>query len=134
MKQPNYWRHFLSSHSLEGAEVEVPERQDQSGLGVELTFLDEEETRQESEELYPGITVCPDGYVPVGGCSVGTGDPYFINTRDGENGPLYRIYHDAVGVEGYDPQEAVVVVLTDYRELLKWQRTYQCDAPDRALI
>ena len=123
MRQPDYWKLFVATNALEGRDLEVPESADLSGLGIEFLFLDDEGTRQEAEDAYPGLMVARDGYVPVGGCSFGSGDPYFINTRDGENGPLYRIYHDAVGTDGYDAAEAVVVVLRDYRELLKYQRT-----------
>jgi hypothetical protein len=118
--QPEYWRRFISVNALAGQEVEVPEHADLSGLGIELEFLDETGTKQESEELFPGISACRDGFVPVGGCTFGTGDPYFINVNDGENGPLYRIYHDAVGEDRYDPKQAVTVVLGDYRELVKY--------------
>ncbi len=116
--QPDYWRQFISKNELAGCEAEVPEEADLSGLGIELEFLDEAGTKQEAEELYPGITVCRDGFVPVGRCASGGGDPYFINLRDGENGPLYRVYHDEVAEDGYDPARAVVVVLKDYRELV----------------
>jgi hypothetical protein len=118
--QPDYWRQFISDNELAGREAVVPEEADLSGLGIELEFLDEAGTRQEAQELYPGITVCRDGFVPVGGCAFGSGDPYFTNLRDGENGPLYRVYHDEVGEHGYDPARAIVAVLRDYRELVRY--------------
>ena len=100
--------------------IPVSARLDLGGVGIEIAFLDAAGTRQEAEELYPGIAGAADGVVPVGGCAFGSGDPYFINVRDGENGPLYRIYHDSAGPGGYDRAEAVAVVLRDYRELLKF--------------
>lgn len=60
------------------------------------------------------------GFVPVGICALGTGDPCFINSHDGDGGPLYRIYHDEVNDENYDPSRAVAIVLEDHRELLKY--------------
>jgi hypothetical protein len=118
--QPEYWKHFVDENGLVDTEVEVPPEADLSGLGIELEFLDAAGTRVEAEELYPGIGVYRDGFIPVGGCAFGSGDPYFINVNDGENGPLYRIYHDAVGDENYDRSQAVAVVLKDYRELLAY--------------
>ena len=50
----------------------------------------------------------------------GSGDPYFINIDDGANGPLYRIYHDAVGEDGYDRNDAVAVVLESQSDILKY--------------
>lgn len=63
---------------------------------------------------YPGIGVAKLGYVPVGGGG-GTGDPYFIRESDGEGGPLYRIYHERVLADGSVMDDAIVVVLADYR-------------------
>ena len=118
--QPDYWTRFIHEHGLAGAELEVPADADVSGLGIELQFFDEEGTRSEAEDLYPGIRVREDGFIPVAGDSLGSGDPYFINVRDGDGGPLYRICHDAVRETGYNRSEAVVVVLKDYRELLAY--------------
>jgi hypothetical protein len=118
--QPDYWTRFIQDHGLAGTAVEVPAEADISGLGIELEFFDEEGTRSEAEDLFPGIRVLEDGFIPVAGDALGSGDPYFINIRDGDGGPLYRIYHDAVGENGYDPNKAVVVVLKDYREMLAY--------------
>lgn len=115
-----YWRTFVEQHHLVGREISVPDDQDVSGVGIDIEILDEQAIQSEQTDLYPGIAVANEGYIPVGGCSLGIGDPYFINTRDGEGGPLYRIYHDEVVDEHYDPKAAIVVVLEDYRELLKY--------------
>ena len=117
---PPYWRTFIEEHCLVGREIMVPVEGDLSGLGVEIEILDEPGILYEQTELYPGIVVHKDGFIPIGGCGIGTGDPYFINERDGEGGPLYRIYHDEVNESGCDPATAVVMVLKDYRELLKY--------------
>ena len=64
--------------------------------------------------------MAPDGYVPVASCLIGTGDYYYINVNDGPGGPLYRIYHEAVGEHGYKANEAVAVVLSNYERLLEY--------------
>jgi hypothetical protein len=117
---PAYWAEFLKQHSLIGRSASVSESDDASGVGADLIFLDTEGTRVELDELYPGIVVKHDGFVPVGGCDIGTGDQYFINVNDGIGGPLYRIDHEAVSSEGYDRASAVEVVLRDYREILTY--------------
>lgn len=116
---PSYWDQFIRDNSLVGRHFEVPKHADASGLGARLQILTPSQSREEAEQAYPGIAVAPDGYVPVAHCLGGSGNPYFINGRDGEGGPLYRIYHDAVAVEPYDPAEAVAVVLADYRHILR---------------
>ncbi len=59
-----------------------------------------------------------DGFIPVGSCLEGWEDPYFINTHDGAEGPLYRISHDAVTEDGYERNEAVAVVLCKCSDIL----------------
>lgn len=117
---PPYWTTFLAAHKLTGREVSIPETADRSGVGVDMEFLNEAGFLSESQDAYPGLAVAADGFVPVGSCSIGSGDPYFINLVDGEGGPLYRIYHDCVSEHGYDRSAAVAVVLDDYRELLHY--------------
>jgi hypothetical protein len=58
---------------------------------------DAEGILSESLELYPGLAICSAGYVNFGG-SDGTGDPYFLCAHQGEDPPLYEVYHD-VGVD-----------------------------------
>lgn len=115
-----YWRTFIEQHQLIGREISVPPHADVSGVGAEIEILDERGVQSEQTALYPGIAVARAGFIPVGGCGIGSGDPYFINGRDGEGGPLYRIYHEEVTDDSYDEARAIAVVLRDYRELLKY--------------
>jgi len=117
---PPYWQKFLQQHRLVGREFSIPIESDLSGVGAEIEILDEHGIHAEQTKLYPGIGVAEAGFVPVGGCCIGTGDQYFINSNDGEGGPLYRIYHEEVAYETYDPARAIAVVLKDYTELLKY--------------
>ncbi len=115
---PPYWKTFVEQHHLVGREISLPVEVDLSGVGAEIEILSEANILNEQTEAYPGIAVAPAGFVPVGNCGIGTGDPYFINVHDGEGGPLYRIYHDEVINEQYDANTAIAIVLKDYRHLL----------------
>lgn len=120
---PDYWTAFLDAHALHGASFEVPEDADASGLGAELQLLDEAQPREEAEDCYPGLAMRADGYVPVGMCLLGSGDPYFIRVQDGPGGALYRILHDAIDPVGEDGvvryrEDAVERVLAGYEALL----------------
>jgi len=115
---PDYWIEFISKNHLTGATILIQEATDRSGVGARLEFLSAEDSMDEAENFWPGIGVSKDGYVPVGSCEYGSGDPYFIRKDDGKDGPLYRIYHDAVGDDGYDPKDAIAVVLENYQDLL----------------
>lgn len=120
---PDYWKAFINDNRLAGKLCEIPERADLSELsGGRLKFLTESEIYEESDEFYPGIAVKKFGYLPVAGCWLGSGHPYFINVNDGPNGNFYRIYHDAEMLDDdtYDMVEAVNIVLREYNELLKY--------------
>jgi len=120
LMHPPYWAQFIEDHGLVGRSIQVPESDDVSGLGADLQVYSAAQSREEAERFYPGIAVARDGFVPVAQCLIGSGDPYFINTRDGLGGALYRIYHDAVSSDSYNPAEAVAIVLRDARDLLRY--------------
>jgi hypothetical protein len=117
---PPYWKSFVDQYQLVGRGFSIPEKDDLSGVGAEIEILNEQGIQSEQNDAYPGIAVSAAGYVPVGNCSIGTGDPYFINVNDGEGGALYRIYHDEVTDETYDASRAIVMVLKDYRVLVRY--------------
>lgn len=115
---PEYWSQFLTQHDLVGRSFQINGQVDLSGLGAELQFLNPQQSIDEATHFWPGIGVSRDGYVPVAMCLLGSGDYYYINSNDGPRGPLYRVYHDAVNESGYDPKDAITVVLNNYETLL----------------
>jgi hypothetical protein len=70
--------------------------EDLSGLGAALLWMAPADIVGESLEFYPGIAAAPLGYVAVGTCLLGSGDPYFVEVSDGECSPLVRIPHDGL--------------------------------------
>jgi hypothetical protein len=117
---PQYWKSFIEQHSLVGKEISIPDNIDLSQVGAVFEILDEKSIQVETEDLFPGIIVSKNGFCPVAGCLIGTGDQYFINNKDGVGGPLYRIYHDLVNENGYDRKKAVDVVIRDYTNILNY--------------
>lgn len=115
---PPHYRRFVERHGLAGAEAEIPEGEDLSGLGASIGLYDEADARDEAERFYPGLVVKDDGFVPIGQDLSGGGDPYFIRIHDDPPGPVYRIYHDSVADRSYDRDEAIATVLASYEELL----------------
>lgn len=120
---PPYWKTFLENNQLIGRHFSVSAELDLSEVGADIEIVSENHSFLEQTEYFPGIAVAPLGFVPVGNCLIGTGDPYFINIKDGEGGPLYRVYHDEVNHEPVDLSAAVAIVLKDYRELLNYPET-----------
>ena len=116
---PQYWIDFLNANDLRGKDCRFGEEVDESGAGADFFIFTEEQSIDEAINLWPGIAVLSDGYVPVAGCITGSGDPYFIRPREGPNGRLYRVYHDAVSERGYKAEDAIAIVLQNYELLLK---------------
>jgi hypothetical protein len=116
---PNYWKDFLESNDLAGKEIEFP-WPGEADLSAIIEILSYKCILTEATEYWPGKGVIKDGYIPVGHCSIGTGDPFFINIHDGPNGPIYKIVHEEVNDENYDKKKAVYVMLDSYEQLLGW--------------
>ena len=107
---PKYWIDFLKTNNISGIEIEIPENMDLSELGATFEIMNEEESVDEMNNYYPGLIVKKDNYIPIGSCSIGSGDPYFINTNDGPTGKLYRSHSSSGGVSlnvggGHNAQE-----------------------------
>jgi 5-deoxy-D-glucuronate isomerase len=117
---PTYWINFVELNVLSEQFFRLNDKEDESGVGAALCIFTEEQSLDEAINFWPGIAVVPDGYVPVASCESGSGDPYFIKVSDGPNGRLYRVHHDAVSESGYKAEDAIVVVLSNYEQLLKY--------------
>ncbi|WP_421976021.1 hypothetical protein [Roseivirga seohaensis] len=118
---PKYWIDFLEANHLHGIHIEIPDDNDLSEIGATFKLMNEQNCMEEMQSFYPGILVKHKGYIPIGSCSNGSGDPYFINSNDGPNGKLYRIYHDEVIDQNYNSDSAITIVLTKYEDILKFK-------------
>lgn len=115
---PSHYRDFVERHHLPSAEAELSEDADLSGIGATIGLYNEAQAIDEADNFYPDLVVKADGFVPIGQCMTGSGDPYFINLNDSAPGPLYRIYHDSVHDRNYDRDDAIAKVLESYEDLL----------------
>ena len=50
--------------------------------------------RGESLECYPGIAILESGFINVGSDPYGSGDSYFMPTDQGDDPPVFQVYHD----------------------------------------
>lgn len=121
MEIPAYWKKFRDDNSLGAFEIEIPESEDRSEVGAVIEILDDTGILSEATDLYPGIEAARHGFIPVGGCSIGSGDPYFIKETEGPDGSLYRIYHDMVFDDDFPEDEAVALVLERYATILRFR-------------
>ncbi len=65
-------------------------------MGAE--WMDIRNMRSEMLECYPGMAIRECGYICVAGCTLASGDQYYICNSDGDDPPLYQIYHDVSDV------------------------------------
>ena len=93
---------WMLDYKLCGTEFALGEDEEESGLGVEMQWLTPAQMVSEAVDAYPGILAVPAGYLPVGMCLTGSGDPYVL-AGAGDDPPLVRIPHEAAaGAERLD--------------------------------
>ena len=94
---PDWLINLLSDYPLIGVSFTLSEELDESRLGVEMKWLTPTGMVEEAYLFYPGILVLQLGYLPIGTCLTGSGDPYFLKmTIDNDDPPLVRIPHDNI--------------------------------------
>jgi hypothetical protein len=105
---------ILERWPLAGLRLSLAEDVDRSGYGVELQWMDVDEMLSEATETYPGLVAVGRGYVPIGICLEGSGDPYCYRSRDGA---IVRVPHDAATESDLD-EDQVEVVADSIEQLL----------------
>jgi hypothetical protein len=67
----------------------------------------------ESLDCYPGKSALKFGYIPIGMCSMGSGDYYYlkIESETKEDPPLVRIFHDELDIN-YELTNNAVEIIT----------------------
>jgi hypothetical protein len=97
---PDWLTGILKEHRITGSVFVLSEDDDESRLGVEMQWLTPEQIIDEGLNAYPGIVALRRGYLPVGSCLIGSGDPYFLNMSVPEDPPVVRIPHEAASSSG----------------------------------
>jgi hypothetical protein len=80
---------------LTGAYIDLDESDDRSELGVRMQWMTVDEILDEANQATPGIQAARLGYLPIGKCMTGSGDPYFVDTK-AAGYPLVRVPHTSV--------------------------------------
>lgn len=106
---------LLTEYCLIGINFTLSAENDESGLGAQLRWMEPDQMRSEATEAYPGVVALSVGYLPVGLCLEGSGDPYFIRLDDAA---LVRIPHDAA-LEGGLEEDAVETVLSSVVDFVR---------------
>ncbi len=101
---------MMARCKLAGTTFVLDKQVDLSGLGTEMIWMTLDQMVDEANATYPGIVALKLGFLPVGNCAIGSGDPYFLNVKDGPDPPVVRIRHDAVLDENALDEESIELV------------------------
>jgi hypothetical protein len=95
-RMPRWLADLFVSTPLSGLELgwqAYQPRADFDGV-MRLKLSDARNIRSESLECYPGRAILDRGFINIASCTEGSGDPYFISADEGDDPPVYQVYHD----------------------------------------
>ena len=87
---PEWYQSLLTTVPLCGLEIGWRTEE----LDGVITWSDVKGLRSESVECYPGLAILDRGFINVGSDPYGSGDSYFIPTDQGDDPPVFQVYHD----------------------------------------
>jgi hypothetical protein len=99
----------METHPLIGMAMRIGEEIDESGMGAEFYWLTPENMISEGFYLHPGKVVAKEHFLPIGACAIGTGDPYFLDLKSGDDPRLVRILHQLAPANDAAPLPAEAV-------------------------
>jgi hypothetical protein len=113
---------LLRAHPLAGVSFSLDQEHDESGIGAEVIWLTPAQMVSESVECQPGKSVQSSGFITIGACAEGSGDPYFLDlTNSSDDPPLVRIPHDYASSGPY-PLEKIEIVTSSMSEFFRNSR------------
>jgi hypothetical protein len=119
---PDWLMSILKDYRLAGTCFTLSEECDNSGLSADVVWLTPEQVVSESHDAEPGISVLSFGFLPIGGCAIGSGDPYFLDLRQASiDPPVVRIPHDHAVDRPY-PVDRIEVVSSSLSEFFRDSR------------
>ena len=113
---PNWYHEFLTEFPINGLIIDLNVDTDDERS---IEFVGFDGMQDEFYDLYPGCAIGNLGYLCIGEDPTGGGDPYFINVSEGDNPPVYQIYHDVSDVGEEIIQEGREKIADQLSELFK---------------
>lgn len=100
---PKWFIELFSTYPLSGAQIDYRqyEPEDEYDGYVDFKIASPQDIYNETQECYPGIAIKELGYFCFGIDPTGSGDQYFTTSKEGDNPPVFQVYHDVsdIGVE-----------------------------------
>lgn len=92
-KIPAWFIELFTKYQLSDVNLEIVDQEDEE-MEYVLEFVHPDLMKEESLEAFPGCAILDHGYICIAADPTGGGDPYFINTLEGDNPAVYQVYHD----------------------------------------
>lgn len=93
---PDWFIALYSTFPLSGCQLDYPQYEPEGDFDghttIELVTL--QNIYEEMELCYPGIAIKDLGYFWIGVEAAGSGDQYFTTSRQGDNPPVFQVFHD----------------------------------------
>lgn len=96
VRLPGWYVKLLSKYPLAGAYLDYPvyEADDLSDGYQPLRLARARDIYSGTEKCYPGFAIRKLGYACLAIDPKGSGNPYFMKISEGDNPPIYQVYHD----------------------------------------
>ena len=88
---PSWVKHMLIDFKIANLILDFNSQADEQ---ISIQFNSFKQIEDACLNMYPGCAIFELGYIGIGEDPRGSGDPYFIKIDEGENPPVYQIYHD----------------------------------------
>jgi len=85
---PQWFIELITQYPVCGLEVGMPDYKDIILAKINGIYSN-------TAELSPGYLIKDKGYLCISSDATGMGDPLFVSVNEGDNPPVYCIYHDA---------------------------------------
>lgn len=116
---PDWFLDLYSTFPLSGSQLDFPQyepEEDYDGC-TSLELATPQNIYDEMELCYPGIAIKDLGYFCIAIDLTGSGDQYYTTSRQGNNPPVFQIFHD-VSDEGEEIEkhgmEKIADTLSDF--------------------
>jgi hypothetical protein len=96
LKYPEFLMSVQMKYKIIGQEFRLNEEDDYSELGVEMSWMTPEDQIEEAFNFYPCKVAVNYGYIPIGKCMYGSGDPYCLEFSKDNIWNIVRVPHDSI--------------------------------------
>lgn len=121
---PRWYAKLLLDYPLAGVYLDYPvyEADDRPDGFASLRLARPSDIYSETEKCYPGLAIRKLGYACLAIDPTGSGDPYFVKVSDGDNPPVYQVYHDVSEIGSVIEAEGMRKIANSLSELFSKAR------------